>query len=263
VASGSRAVVVAGDAFARTYRKEGTVAPSRLHVVPNWVEENPPDRHFPQPAFRTFLGIPAGAFLALYGGNIGRAAGVETLIDAFAQLRQHADLHLVVGGEGPNLEHCRMKAQDHGCARVTFHSPWPEQQTTALMEAADLLIVPTQGRQSMASVPSKLACCMLAGRPILALALEESDLAHAVRKAGCGWVVPPDRPELLAAKIIEVSRMNPSVRQQHGENGRSFARANLARNTCLPRLIAILEETAAALTVEESRAPAQPELKHS
>ena len=54
--------------------------------------------------------------------------------------------------------------------RIRFYSPWPAAETSPALSAADILILPTQGRQSSASIPSKLIAYMLASRPVLALA---------------------------------------------------------------------------------------------
>ena len=73
-----------------------------------------------------------------------------------------------------------------------------------ILGAADVLILPTRVRQSLVSVPSKLMSYMLAARPVIALALPQSDLAEVVERSGCGWIVEPDQPERLAALVSEV-----------------------------------------------------------
>jgi glycosyltransferase involved in cell wall biosynthesis len=82
---------------------------------------------------------------------------------------------------------------------------------------------------------------MLAERPVLALAEEESDLAEVIRRAGCGWVVPPDQPQRLADRIREVIRSPYSDLKVRGSAGRVFALARFTSEACLTRVVELLE----------------------
>lgn len=113
-----------------------------------------------------------------------------------------------------------------------------------ILAAADILVLPTHGGQSMASVPSKLLAYMLAGRPIIAVALAGSDLAEMIEGSGCGWVVEPGRPGSLAEKLREVSGIGPEELSRRGLAGRQFALRNFTQETCLPRVVEILERAA-------------------
>ena len=44
---------------------------------------------------------------------------------------------------------------------------------------------------------------MAAGKPVIAVADRESELAQVVREERIGWVVPPNQPEELAQVILE------------------------------------------------------------
>jgi glycosyltransferase involved in cell wall biosynthesis len=86
---------------------------------------------------------------------------------------------------------------------------------------------------------------MLAARPILAMALKDSDVATMVESAGCGWVVEPDQPHLLAVEISKVLDMSRGALHARGQAGRSYALERLTKEKCLPRVIDILKTMAA------------------
>ena len=113
-----------------------------------------------------------------------------------------------------------------------------------VLGAADVLVLPTRGEQSLASVPSKLLAYMLAGRPIVAAALPGSDLSATIERSGCGWVVEPDRPESLAATLREVSGLGSDDLCRRGLAGREFALRNFTREACLPKVVGIVEGAA-------------------
>jgi colanic acid biosynthesis glycosyl transferase WcaI len=106
--------------------------------------------------------------------------------------------------------------------------------------------LPTRGSQSLSSVPSKLITYMLTARPVIALALPQSDLAEILEQSACGWHVAPDAPDALTVKIREVAALSKAERLQAGEAGRKFALQNLSREVCLPKVVNVIESAAAA-----------------
>jgi len=128
--------------------------------------------------------------------------------------------------------------------RIRFYTPWPTAETSRALSAADILILPTRGRQSLASIPSKLIAYMLASRPVLALSLPESDLAQIVRRSGCGWVIAPDQPGELADMIREILGQSKSALRSRGLAGREYALSNFTGDVCLPKIEAIIRQAA-------------------
>ncbi|MBN2345268.1 MAG: glycosyltransferase family 4 protein [Candidatus Aminicenantes bacterium] len=243
IARGCRAVIVISERFAAIYREQRRVAGARIHVVPNWADDLQPETDAERLSrFRERLEIPPRARIFAYGGNVGTAAGVENLIQAVRLLPAGDRFHLLIAGEGSRLEHCRALAEETACRDVTFHAPWRSDETALVLGLAEVLLLPTQGRQSYASVPSKLVSYWLAGRPVIAQACPGSSLADVLEKAGGGWLVAPGRPELLAAKIREVLEMNAAEVRRRGEAGRHFALRNLTRAACLPRVLDVMEK---------------------
>ena len=241
----SRAVILISETFRRLYSQDRGVPDDRLEIIPNWAEQTDvvPDAQAGE-AFRRKLGVPPGATLAVFGGNVGEAAGVEMLIDAVQQLAAPG-LYLLIAGEGSSLSACQARAAQTRASRVLFHHPWAASETSAVLSAADVLLLPTRGRQSLVSVPSKLLAYMLAGKPILATALPESDLARLMRLAGCGWCVEPDRPELLAEGLRGVAALGDDERHRLGTAGRTFVLTHLTADVCVPQVVELLRRCAA------------------
>lgn len=246
-----RAVIVISESFADIYRSDRGVPSERLHVVPNWVDAGSvePDSDLGR-RYRSQRGLLPDAFVVAYGGNVGAAAGVECVIEAMRSLDDIPRLRLLVAGEGTNLHACRELARRIGGDRVLFHAPYRLEENSMVLGAADVLVLPTRGKQSLASVPSKLLAYMLAGRPIVAATLRGSDLAATIERSGCGWVVEPDRPESLSATLREVSGLGADDLRRRGLAGRDFALRNFTREACLPRVVGIVE-AASRLPVDQ------------
>jgi glycosyltransferase involved in cell wall biosynthesis len=246
VAQRAATLIVISDAFAHIYQHDRKIPPARIAVVPNWLASSVVTPDVPEAAaFRRQLGIPAAACLAVYGGNIGVAAGVETLVTAFAQVAHQPDFYLVIAGSGSQLGACQVLAQTLNAPRIVFHSPWQTDETSVLLAAADILVLPTQGEQSLVSVPSKLISYMLAARPIIAQAVPQSDLAHTLQAAGCGWVVEPGSAAQLAAALQLAARTDAVARRTLGSAGRTYALQHMTTEANLPRVLSILEASAA------------------
>jgi len=98
VARRCHALITISPRFADIYRRDRRVDPARVHVIPNWTEPHESVAHEQTDRFRAELGIPPDAFVVAYGGNVGVAAGVETVVQAFQQLDELPHLRLVIAG---------------------------------------------------------------------------------------------------------------------------------------------------------------------
>jgi glycosyltransferase involved in cell wall biosynthesis len=69
------------------------------------------------------------------------------------------------------------------------------------LSAADLHVVGLAPGLAGYVVPSRLYGILAVARPVIVAADPESETAQVVEQVGCGIVVPPGRPELLARAI--------------------------------------------------------------
>jgi colanic acid biosynthesis glycosyl transferase WcaI len=245
IAGSAAALVVLSERFKELYIQTRNMPAEKLHVVPNWgnlvdLDSKPDDRM----NFRKQKGIPDKAFCFVYAGNIGAAAGLEDVISAFEELVDDPNIYLLIAGSGSRLENCRKQALRLGLERVIFHSPWLESETSQVLGLADVFILPTNGLQSMTSVPSKLITYMLAARPVLAVAEPGSDVELVIQAAGCGWALPPHQPQKLGKTLVECSKLSRDLLEQLGKEGRIYARQHFRQSDLLCEVIDLILKVA-------------------
>jgi glycosyltransferase involved in cell wall biosynthesis len=83
---------------------------------------------------------------------------------------------------------------------------------------------------------------LAAGRPILAVAPEESDVSRIVRESGCGLAADPDNPAAVA-DAVRTLRNDPALLVTMGKRAREIA-GNYARVNELQRFNTVVEEAA-------------------
>ena len=211
VARAAAAVVCISTRFADHYRRTRGVETSRIYVVPNWrsaegTEEEPGSAA----ACRDRLGISRDAFLVIYGGNVGISAGVEQVIEAFRELGDTPEIHLLVAGAGASLDACRRLAAEVAPSRMHFEERWTG--TMSVLHAADIAVLPTLAAQSMVSVPSKLISYLLAARPVAATALPDPIPRRRFWRARQAWWLPP----MIRALSPPPSASSPCCRAKSG-----------------------------------------------
>ena len=233
-------VIVISNEFLDIYRYSRRIEQDRISVIPNWIDSQMIDIDVDSNTFRKKIGILDSKFLIVYGGNIGVAAGVETVIWAIGKLKDCDDVRLLIAGSGSQLDSCKRLTKKCCNNQTVFYSPWPSEDTSVVLRSADILILPTRGEQSLASVPSKLLSYMLAAKPVIALALPGSETERIVNDSQCGWVINPDNPNLLAEQIRRTMALDKKVLRKKGYSGRQYALKHFSTEACLPKIINII-----------------------
>jgi colanic acid biosynthesis glycosyl transferase WcaI len=241
IAKNCQSLIVISEKFKEVYVQDRGIQEEKIHVIPNWIDPNKASLSHQTTSMRQQHDIPTDAFLVVYGGNIGVAAGVIDVIRAFRYLLKKENIYLLLAGDGSRLSECKRFAEENNLSRVKFHNPWLEQETYAVLETADLLILPTHGKQAYASVPSKLLSYMLSGRCILAIAPLDSDVAEVISSSGAGWVVPPADGQSLAMTIIQISESLPEERSNRGRSGRDYVIRHYSKEENLAKVVKVLE----------------------
>lgn len=142
-------------------------------------------------------------FVVMHAGNLGFAGAWETLLDAAASLADEG-VGMVFIGDGASR--ASLKARAAALANVRWLEPRPPQEVAEVLAAGDLQVVSVRRGLEGLVVPSKLYPVLAAGRAVLAVATEKTDLAVIVGTEECGWVADPDDPAAVARAIRAAMR---------------------------------------------------------
>jgi len=94
-------------------------------------------------------------------------------------------------------------------------------------------------------VPSRLYGIMAVGRPVIVAADSTSEISKVVSDVGCGVVLPPARPELVAGAIRSLYESRQTL-DELGARGRRYVEAEADRRVAHERYRAVIRDLLAA-----------------
>ena len=192
-------VVAIGETMRKRLEAKGA-PPERLRVIPNWVDTTRLQPHGDDNQWARDFDL-YGKFVVMHSGNVGHAQDLDSLVRAATFLRDLDDLAIVIIGTGARHAELVALAELLEVDQVRFLFYQPRRLLTQSLSAADIHVVGLAPGLAGYVVPSRLYGILAVGRPVIAAADRESETAQVVGGVGCGIVVPPGRPELLARAI--------------------------------------------------------------
>jgi len=232
-------VVAIGETMRGRLEAKG-VRPQRLRVIPNWVDTKAIE---PQPrdnAWRHEHGLD-GRFVVMHSGNIGHAQDLETLIRAATFLRDLEQLEVVLVGFGARHADHVVLARKLSATHVSFRDYQPRELLSQSLSSADIHFVGLAQGLSGYVVPSRLYGILAVARPVIAAAEEDSETAQLVRRVGCGIVIPPGDPAVLA-RIIREAAAGAHDLEAMGRRGRAWVEQEADRTVAVDRYRTLLAE---------------------
>lgn len=239
-------VVAIGETMRDRLEAKG-VPPTRLRVIPNWVDTSKITPQRLDNAWAIEQGL-AGRFVVMHSGNVGNAQNLDALVRAATFLRDLDDLAIVIVGMGARHAELVALAELLEVDNVRFLDYQPRAFLPQSLSAAHVHVVGLAQGLSGYVVPSRLYGVLAVGRPVIVAADSDSETARVASTAGCGIVVPPGRPELLA-EAVRAARDGEFDLAGMGDRGRAYVTAEADRLVALERyrrLLAELESEAAA-----------------
>ena len=237
-------IVAIGETMRERLEAKGA-SPERVRVIPNWVDTT---AITPQPRENQWAerhGL-VSKFVVMHSGNVGHAQDLDSLVRAATFLRDLDDLRVVIAGFG--ARHAEMVALARRLEvgdLVRFFDYQPRDRLPLSLSSADLHVVGLAKGLAGYVVPSRLYGILSAGRPVVVAADEESETARIVAEVGCGLVIPPGRPELLA-RTIRAAREGAYDLAEMGERGRRYVEREADRSVAMARYRVVVADLLAA-----------------
>jgi colanic acid biosynthesis glycosyl transferase WcaI len=156
-------------------------------------------------------------FVLLHAGNLGFYGAWDTLLSAAKELTSE-NVGFVFVGEGAHRD--ALAARAAGISNVKFLPFFPGSKIPSVLAAPDAHLITVKRGLEGVVVPSKMYGILAAGKPIVAVAPAEADVASLGARQGFGVATDPDRPaelvatiRALAVKLDRVKEMGAAAKQ--------------------------------------------------
>lgn len=217
-------IVVLSPGFKRTLIARG-VPEGQIEVIYNWCDAASLTAGASSSGPRL---AGAQAFRIVFAGNIGRAQGLDAVLDAARILQNRgADIGFVFIGDGIDAQRLKNRVADSALANVSFMPRVSAFEVGGLLAQADALLVHLlRDPLFEITIPSKTQAYMAMGKPILMAV--EGDAAALVTEAGCGVAAVPGNAESIAEAATALASMAPPELAKLGEAGREYYYSRLS-----------------------------------
>lgn len=225
-------IVVISDGFQKNL-EDKEVSPKKLSIIPNWVDTSYL-RPYPKENDIARKFFMANKFVVMYSGTITLSSyqSLEKVLEAASLLDGEDDIRFFIIGEGLKKPDLVKKADKLGLTNTMFLPFQPYSHLPYLLSASDVLIVPLDKEKTQLSVPSKLYSYIAAGRPILGLTDDQSEVAKIIKTARCGLSVEPDNSTKIADAILALKNSGGKT-EQLGKNARKYGVENFSKEQVL------------------------------
>lgn len=201
----------------------------------------------------TSLGVQ-DKFTVAFAGNIGRAQGIELLLEAAERTKDLPNLHWLILGDGTERERMQDLVKEKGLEeRVTFTGWIPSSEVSRYLGLASALVVMLKRHPIFSiTVPSKMQTYLAAGKPILAWMDGEGALV--AEESGAGLSAPAEDVSAFCERLQELKAMSADLRLAMGQRGQAYCAEHFGRDKLMDWLSEYLEKETNALIPSKRKA---------
>jgi glycosyltransferase involved in cell wall biosynthesis len=233
----SRVVVLSED-MKSTLRERGIAVDGLVEIINNFALGDGSAKAIP-----AGLAKSPGVFRIMFAGNIGRFQRLEHLIEIARLLPHDGRVELVFLGDGAAKNQLMAQAGPMLGSTVKFVGHVPIDVVGSALSTADLCVVSLSPEIYRVAYPSKTMSYLCAGKPLLVLVEENSELARLVRDEEVGLVVSAGGAATVAGAILELIDQ-PGQLQAMSRRAGQLGQRFFAESVVLPRWRQLFRELA-------------------
>jgi glycosyltransferase involved in cell wall biosynthesis len=199
----ARRIIVVGRDMKELIERKTRGFDSSIVTIPNWADlelVEPTDRRC-NPLLGE-LGIK-DKFVFMYAGNIGHPTDIETIIECAEMLKDDERFHFVFVGSGAKKPWLDSAVSSRQLNNVSVLGTRPRTEQSVFLNACDVGLISLVDKMWGTAMPSRTYNILAAGKPILALTEDGSELARVIDEERVGWYVRPGNAVKLKEVVLQ------------------------------------------------------------
>ena len=192
-------------------------------MIPNMSK---PDKFFPHSPDKDTIdrfNIDMNKFNVIHFGSMGRANGLEYIIEAAKALKERGceDVNFIFMGDGATLPLLKSLVEEYGLKNVQFLGNHKMDIVSEVVNCCDASITTFKNLPILkTNSPNKVFDSLSAGKPIIVNSAGWTK--DMVEKENCGFYVNVEKPEELADKLV-LYKDNKDLLDEWGKNARRLS----------------------------------------
>lgn len=223
-------------------KSRATLSSTQITVIPNWYEDKGVTEFSESFNNKLFRGIKREDNLVVsYFGNMGIAQDLDTLLDTIRLLKNDNGVQFIFAGHGNKMEHLKMTVRSEGLNNVNIFDFLHDQDFQDALNISDCFVVSLAEGLTGLAVPSKTYSYMMAGKPIIAVIGEESDIAKDLHSNNAGYSIQVGESRKFF-NAIQALRNDKEKRVLMGRNCREIYLEKYTLEKCTGQYIKMIKK---------------------
>lgn len=188
---------------------------------------------------RRQYGLPEDKLLIIYGGNLGRAQGIDFLIHGIERNRSNSKFAFVIIGSG--LEYSKLKnyVEIEKPDNIFLFEALPREEYFRLMACCDIGLILLNCHLTVPNTPSRILDYMQAELPVFACVDKVTDVGKVIESHKFGWMCYSDDDNGFDMVIDKIAA-NKSKLAEYGKNGNNYFLKNYTSDISYQAIISCL-----------------------
>lgn len=175
-----------------------------------------------------------------YAGNIGNAQGVGELVELLSEARNKS-VQFGIWGTGSAEESIKARVAELGMdEQVKFYGPYSRNQQTEVLNDSDISLVTLVKGMYGLGVPSKTYNILAAGKPILYIGEQGTEIWRTVIENQVGFCFEPDDKDGIIKFLRSLNQDMLSLLNIMGSSARELAEKRYSKEAILNKFLGVV-----------------------
>jgi glycosyltransferase involved in cell wall biosynthesis len=214
----------------------------QIEIIPNWFEDKSESNKSTVLENDRFKDIKTEDNLVVsYFGNMGICQELDTIIDAIRQLKNDNKIKFLFAGHGNKMSKLKEIVKQENLDNVRIFDFLHGQDFEDALNISDCFLVSLANGLTGLCVPSKTYSYMMAGKPVIAIMGDDSDIVRDLEENKAGFAMQVGESSKLVSAIKEL-RDNDDERKIMGENCRNLFLEKYTKEHCTQQYIDMMKK---------------------
>lgn len=212
-----------------------------VEIIPNWYKEDVNQKKVITTNSLFYSLNQEKELIVSYFGNMGVAQDMDTIIEAIRQLEKEDKIHFIFAGHGSKMDMLKEIVTQEELKNISIFDYLHGNDFQDALDVSDCFVVSLAEGLNGLAVPSKTYSYMMAGKPVLAIMDESSDIAKDLINNEAGFALKVGESKKLASAIKEL-RSNEEKRKVMGRNCKQVFLEKYTQQHCTQQYINMMQK---------------------